>query len=124
MSIIGADKVVRDIESFVTKIGDSSDLGYELKTSIIREIIRAGAIDTTAMVQAIDYTRSFVVDDGHTFFVGAVNNPDVFYDGFVELPTRNRDGSYREGRYFYQKGIENADFERVFDSIARESFVI
>lgn len=120
-----AQQVIHDLESFVRNVGHGvDDLGYEMKTSVVREIVRAGAIDTTAMIQSVDYHRSPVTDSGHRFEVDTSNNPDVFYDGFVEFDTRNRDGSVRRGRRFYEKGIEHWDIERIFNQIADRSFVV
>lgn len=123
--IRGEKKVIHDLNEFVRRSAASLDeIGYELKTSVVRYIYREHAIDTAAMIQSIDYTKSFVTDSGSTIFVGALSNTEVFYDGFVELPTRNRDGTMREGRYFYRQGIENANFKKVFDDVAHRSFVI
>ena len=123
----GTTKVVKAINDFVSNISrDSDKFGAEFKGSVVREIVRERAIDTTLMIQAIDFDRNQVVDSGHDkVLIGAmVGNHDVFYDGFVEFETANRDGTMRRGRYVYKKGIENANVERVVNEIARESFVI
>lgn len=123
--IRGAQRVINALEAFARNFGNHiDDFGYEMKTSVVREIIRAGNIDTTAMIQAIDYHRDPVTDSGYKFHVDTSNNPDVFYDGFVEFDTANRDGTKRKGSRFYQKGILNWQLEPIVDGIARESFVI
>lgn len=125
MAVIGGDKVVADLRKFLRNFENAADeFGQELRKSVVDAIFKEEAIDTAAMVIAIDYTRSFVVDGGATFFLGTVDNPEVFYDGFAELPTRNRDGSMRRGRYFYKQGIENAKFGNIIENIADRSFVI
>lgn len=128
MSVVtrGLDKPIRDVDNFVSDMTDrgADDIGYELKTSVIRATVREGAIDTTAMIQAFDYHRSPVTDSGVSIRVDTSNNPDVFYDGFVEFETENRDGSMRRGRYVYKQGIETANMEQVFDGVARRSFVV
>lgn len=122
--ITGDKKVIRDLEALVAGIEASPDaIGREFKDRVKEKIRFVGAIDTAAMINAIDYTRSFVVDNGHSLFVGAVNNPDVFYDGFVERDTRNRDGTVRGGKFFYEQAIQPADVEGVYDAIVRRAFI-
>jgi hypothetical protein len=108
-------RIQKFVRGFETHL---DDFGYELKTSVIREIVRTGSIDTGRMIQAIDYHRQAVVD-GVGFTVDASRDPEVFYDGFVERPGETRNW---EGRFFYQRGIEGANFEMVIDDIAQEAF--
>lgn len=121
----GFDRPIRALDRFLALVGSKGvdDIGYELKTSVVASIVHERAIDTTAFIQAIDYHRSVVVDGNH-LRVDASNNPDVFYDGFVEFPTPNRDGSMRRGRFVYKQGIENGNLERIFDHLAEDAFVI
>lgn len=121
----GDDKVVADIERLERNFARrADDFPYELKTSIVRQIVSVRAIDTTAMIQAFDYHRDVVTDSGYRYKIDTSNNPAVFYDGFVEFPTANRDGSMRPGRYFVRDGIKRADIERVVNDIVTDSFVI
>lgn len=125
MAIHGADKVVRDLNDFIRNFEKKSDdVGVALRKAVVDAIFKEQAIDTAAMVIAIDYSNSYVTDTGIAFFVGTIDNPDVYYDGFVEFPTANRDGTTRRGRFFYKQGIENTDFARLIDQVATESFVI
>lgn len=123
--IIGDERVVRAIERFEQNFHQhADDFPYEIKTSIVRQIVRVGAIDTTAMIQAENISRELVTDSRHHFRVDTSSNPDVFYDGFVEFPTRNVDGTLRYGRYFVRDGIRHADIGGIIERIATESFVI
>lgn len=97
----------------------ADDFPYEIKTSIIRETVRGRHIDTTRFIRAIDFHRASVVDSSHRFTVDTSNNPDVFYDGWLEFPRRGW-----RGAYVYQKGIQNADIKGVADRIMNESFVV
>lgn len=113
------------LEHFIANVGSHvDDIGYELKTAVVRGIVHYNAIDTTAMIQAIDYHRDAVTDTGYSLHVDASNNPDVFYDGFVELAQVFPGGRARTPKPVYQYGIEHSNFQRVFDEIARESFVV
>lgn len=120
MAVHGLDKLLRDLNDLERNFERrSDDFPYEIKTSIIRQIVRGGHIKTTRMIRAMDYHRSAVVDGSHRFTVDTSNNPDVFYDGWLEFVRRNW-----RGAYVYQKGIENADIQGVADRIVSDSFVI
>lgn len=122
MTLIGAQRVLQAIDRYAnTLLQRGDDIPYELKTSIIREVIRTGSIDTAAMITAIDYHREVVTNTEQRYRIDTSNNPDVTYDGFVEFKGETRNWP---GRYFYQRGIENAELERIFDSFADRSFVI
>lgn len=122
--IRGHRKVIDALEGFEKSFAEVDDFGMEFKTSIVREIVRASAIDTTAMIQAVDWHRDPVTSSGYRFHVDTSNNPLVFYDGFVEFDTANRDGTIRKGRKFYEKGLQRADVERLVNERARRNFVI
>lgn len=122
MSMIGADKFLRALSGYKNTLDrNADDIPYEIKTSIIREIIRTGSVDTGAMIKAIDYHREAVTDSAINWRIDASNDPDVTYDGFVELKGETRNWP---GRYFYKRGIENAQIEQIFDSFADRSFVV
>lgn len=120
--IIGADRVIHALQAYERNLSRHlSDIPYEFKTSIIREIVRTRSIDTGAMVQAIDYHQDHVTDTDARYEINTDNNPDVFYDGFVDQPGVTRNWA---GRFFNQRGIENANLEPIFNAIAAESFVL
>lgn len=123
----GHQQVDKDIARFIRTIENRGmrNIGQDLVLGIKAAITFVGAIDTRRMIQGVDHTAAFVVDGGRSMFVGSsIGDPGVFYDGFVEFDTRNRDGTIRPGRPFNQMAIENTDFQAIFDSIADDSFVI
>ncbi len=127
MAMTGDKEVLRDLDKYLRFVQSEGMemLGEEFFHAVTDAIQFVDAIDTTRMIQGVDHTASFVVDGGRSMFVGAsIGNPTVFYDGFVEFPTRNRDGSVRAGRYFYKRGIEKAEVHDIMNIAANRSFVL
>lgn len=119
--IIGGDKVLSDFERFTRNWDREADqIPAEIKASVVREIVRTGSIDTTRMIQAVNY-HGGVVTDGHHFTIDTSDDNEVTYDGFVDQPGVTRNWP---GRFFNLRGIERANLERIFNMIADESFVV
>jgi hypothetical protein len=115
-----ADVIAR-LENFVRILDRRVDeVPYEIKTSIKLAIARGGHIDTTALINSLNYHRDAVVaGEAWDYRIDASDNRvrDVFYDGFLEFPRKGWAGAF-----VYQKGIESTQLEPVFDSIADEAF--
>ena len=124
MAIIGEQRPIRAIQRFLETVDrEVEDIPYEIKTSVVREIVRTGSIDTARMIQAVDY-HGGVVTDGHHYEVDASKDDEVTYDGFVDQPIRPNAFGFTGGRLFNQRGIEGANLGAIFDSWANSSFVI
>jgi hypothetical protein len=122
MPVIGAEKVIAAFQAFERNLlRHVEDVPYEIKSSIVREIVRTRSIDTARMIQAENYHQTYVSDGDFRYEVDTSSNPDVFYDGFVDQPGVTRNWA---GRFFNQRGIEGANIERIFNEIAADSFVI
>lgn len=119
--IIGDRQVVGAFDHLVNALDRRvSEFPYEIKTSVVREIVRTGSIDTTRMIQAVNYHEDHVTSSGQHFRVDTSDDDSVTYDGFVDQPGETRNWP---GRFFYQRGIEGANIEQVISSIMNESFV-
>lgn len=122
MPVIGAEKPIRDLEEYIRVLERRGDeIPYEIKTSVVREIVRTRSIDTTAMIQAVDYHQEIVTSGHQTFRIDTSNDESVTYDGFVEVDGVTRNW---QGRWNFRGGIENANIHRIFDEFAREAFVV
>lgn len=95
---------------------------YEFKTSIVRQIVRQRHIDTSAMIRSMNYHREAMTDSSVKFRIDTSDNAvrDVFYDGFLEFPTRRG----WPGAFVYQRGIENADVQREARDVMDRSFMV
>lgn len=119
------DRVTRDLDKFLENmIVHADDFAYELKTSIVSEVVHTGSIDTARMIQAINYHREIVSTVGSTFRIDTSDNDEVTYDGFVDRPIARNAFGFEGGRLFYQTGIEKANIGRVADEIADMSFSV
>lgn len=115
-------EVIRLFDDLTRNWDDGAeDFAYEFNASIVRQIIRQGHILTTAMVRSMNYHREAVTSAGVRFRIDTSDNQvrDVFYDGWVEFPRANWPGGF-----FYQRGIENANVERVANDIMDRTFVL
>jgi hypothetical protein len=115
-------QVIQFFKDLERNWADASDnFAYEFKTSIVRQIARQGHIDTTAMIRSVNYHREAVTSAGVRYRIDTSDGQvrDVFYDGWVEFPRKNWPGGF-----FYQKGIENADVNRVADEVMDRTFVV
>lgn len=96
-----------------------AEIPYELKTSIVRQIVRTRSIDTTRFIQAVDFRLVEVSNDSFRYYIDAARNSEVYYDGYVEF---NGDKRNWVGRFNYRDGIQNANIESITDSIADQTF--
>lgn len=112
------ERIINDFQKYLNSWNiRREEIPYELKTSIIRQIVRTGSIDTTRFIQAVDFREGGFDADGYRYLIDSARNSEVYYDGFVEFDTRNY-----PGRYNFRDGIENANIRRITDNFADDSF--
>lgn len=126
MIVRGINQVIQAFDRYQRNWQRKADeIPYEIKTSIIRQIIRTGSIDTTRFIRAVDFREDAVQFDQIRYLIDAMSsNPDVTYDGFLETGTKrpNAYGVTFAPRLNYGDGIENANLEQVFDNFADSAF--
>ncbi len=126
--IIGGERVIAALQSLVRGFHDrADDFGDLLGKSVQSEINKNPGIKTRAFIEGLNNGQwsQMVSGDRSNVLVGSsIGNANVFYDGFLEFDTRNRDDSTRPGRHYYQYGIENVDFQPLTDEIAHDAFMI
>lgn len=113
------ERVIGDLGAYERNLHKHrTDIPYEIKTSIISQIVRTGSIDTSRFIQAVDF-REEGYGEGYRFLIDASRDSEVTYDGFLEF-----DGVTRRfvGRYNYRDGIQQSRLKPIFDEIASESF--
>lgn len=113
------EQVIRDLESYGRNFdAHAEDIPYEIKTSVVTQIIRTGSIDKGWFIQAVDF-REEAYGYGHRYLIDSSRDERVHYDGFLEF-----DGVRRRfvGRYNYRDGIEQSRLKPIFDEVADESF--
>lgn len=118
---MNTQQVINDLTKFETAVMDNGDIIYELKTSVVREIVRVRAIDTGRMISSINYSPVIRTSKRMRYKLDAVSqNSDVIYDDIVERGRRRP--TPLEGRYPYKRGIEGADIHGTVDRIADSIF--
>lgn len=117
-------EVIADIDSYVRNWNRRRDeIPYEIKSSIISQIVRTRSIDTTRFIRSIDF-REQAAGDGYRYLIDSSRDREVTYDGFLEFGTSNVNayGVLISPRYNFRGGIENSRLEPIADSIADVSF--
>jgi hypothetical protein len=109
------DRLERNADAVTKK------LAAEIRRNVTENVHRWPGIRTRAFINSINEHPLF---GEHHYQIDNSDNPDVFYSGFLEFQTANRgDNGVRPGRYYFERGILQTDFENEFDVMINDSLI-
>lgn len=108
--IQGFDTIVNAFKRLDT--ADFSAIPTEVENRYEEQVFQKDAIDTGDFIQSIGWHPLIQSPEVHSYEVDTSNNPDVFYEGFVDQGTK-----FITPRYMARGAIENLYLGDVLDEI-------
>jgi hypothetical protein len=116
--------VINDLDSYERNWARRSDeIPREIYVNILAQIVATDSIDTGRFYRALDF-REEAYGQGYRYLIDSSRDEEVTYEGFLEFGTKrvNAFGVLISPRHNFREGIKNSNLERIFDSIADDSF--